>query len=67
MDNTLDNLISTQIALWLRWLEYDKRARNIDLDVVERRKAVEECERIVNEKYKTMSLMNECIDGLARA
>jgi len=63
----MGDLIAKLVMLWFRWLENDKMVRDMTLNMSRRRRAAEECEKIVNEKYKVISLIDEYIDGYKRA
>ena len=62
----MDKLINELVRLWFKWLENDKRARDINLKIFKRRKAAENCEKIVNEKYKVIARIDKYINEYKR-
>jgi len=66
MAKSLDTMISDLISLWMNWIQSDKKVRDISIDISERRKAAQECENLIGQKYLLIQEIDNYFDGILK-
>lgn len=66
MAKALDMMVSDLIYLWMRWIACDKEARDISIDISQRRRAAQECENLIGQKYTLIQEIDDYFDGIVK-